>query len=1833
MSLELKLRLLEKTDRIGIINRGEAALRFIRAVQEYNDLHNSKLKTVALYIDKEENAPFVKQADYDLPLSSLSLFPGKQQSPYLDHELMLEALETANCQAIWVGWGFVSEDAEFVEKTEKANLTFMGPSSISMALLGDKIAVKELADTADVPILPWSRGAVKTLKDAEKISKEIGYPVIVKASNAGGGRGIRFVRTPEELETQYNSAKEETIRITGNDVVFIELLVEKGRHLEVQVLADSHGNINTFGARDCSAQRKNQKIIEETPPPNLPVKIVKSMEEAAARLIKAADYVGAGTVEYLYDLNRKEFFFMEVNTRLQVEHPITETLYQMDLVKGQIDVAMGNVCDLSHCVPTGAVMEVRLNAEDPDKNFSPAPGLVTLFRPPAGAGIRVDSGIEQGSLIPSDFDSMVGKIIAFAPSRKEAMSRLKRALNEMSIGIENGTTNKAFLLELLDQKAIAKGGIHTGFVEELIEKKKKSINKEILEVALIAGALEQHYQHYKKDFFNFKQQLIRIGRPRHLPANLGYEVTLAAEGNSYTFKVKQLGDNCFEINFEDKIISCKSMIYDNSGVLIYKEKRYNVLLIPRGDQLQCEIDGIPVLLESDSGGWVRSPSPAIILSMNCEPGQQVRKGDVLGILEAMKMEMLLEAPADGTIKEVTAASGEQVTAGQPLILMETGEQTETSKEKTIAPVKWKTTYSSIEQQYESLKRELLGTFLGYDHREDLIDLLDEICKTGENDKESFNRMTELFLLALEYNNIVERLFQSVEVETTSFTRPLTYQEMLSHYFRRDGDREKGLPEEFINHLKMAIDCYSVPELTEDERQNHALFHIFKSHESLSTKEKLLKEILSRMQDYPLTDETQKRFADTVNEVISLSMGQSNSVVDMALHLLYMKVNRIKNLLKDARYDEKIRYLIDKSHVTKEENIQKSITELANSGSTIIRDLLNLIIEDNEDQTKIALRILGTHLNRDREISNTEIIQCNGVFFASNTSEENDTQTTSLTTVVNGIDELALIPLIQLLKQTGIKKPELNIVIKSYNSEFNYDRVIEQIDRKIGEKISFISIGVYPENKVYDYRTYQWNKDDWLELNLRRGFSTLQYRELRVFRLQDFDTAILYKSENVTLLEVKSRENDRDIRLFAYSSISISEIVLSTSGRVKELIEFESVLTEAAYAMRAVQAKHKYRLQWNRVIIHNRSLLNLRLPQMKHLERKFVKMASGLGIQRLVFYTRRMKRNERTMRDLELIFSHITQERYSVSGRKPTTTPLKALDNYTSSVIKARQRNIIYPYDFIKMITFAGYPLLSDMPKGEFEEFDVIDEKTQSVKGRTPGLNKSNIVFGIISNYSNELNIQLRRVIILADPTKDLGSLAEPESKNVIAALNLAELEKIPVEWIPISSGAKINMESGTENLDWTAKTLKRIIEFTQKGGEINIIVPGINVGAQSYWNAEATMLMHTRGILIMTDHASMLLTGKKALDFSGSVSGANNLDIGGAEKIMGPNGQAQIRVSNIAEAYKILFNHYNLTYVPQGSQFPPHKSTDDKMNRDISSYPYKDFLGQGFNTVGDIFSIEKNPDRKKPFDIRQVMMSVIDKDTDHLERWRSMEQADTAVVWESRIGGYAAGLISIESRNIHRIGSIPFNGPEMWSGGTLFPQSSKKIARGINAFSGHLPLVVMANLSGFDGSPESLKNLQLEYGAEIGRAIVNFQGPIVFVVIGRYHGGAYVVFSKSLNPNIRSAALEGSYASVIGGAPAAAVVFPKTVSKEVYRDERVQEKQKSLNKGKCTPREYQELFNSVYNEKQKELADSFDKIHSVERATKVGSIDHIISTSELRPYIIKQLEEGMEKFR
>src|SRR3954452_22280781 len=434
--------------RIAVVNRGEAAMRLINAVREVNAEGGDPIETVALFTDGERTATFVREADLTYPLGPASA------RPYLDLALLERALRETKADAAWVGWGFVAEDPAFAELCERIGVTFVGPSPDAMRKLGDKIGSKLIAEEVGVPVAPWSRGGVDTLEAALDAAAQIGYPLMLKATAGGGGRGIRRVDSAAELEDAYQRTRDEAERAFGSGVVFLERLVTGARHVEVQLIADAHGTAWAVGVRDCTVQRRNQKVIEESASPLLDGDQTAELKASAERLAIAVGYVGAGTVEFLYHPGERSFAFLEVNTRLQVEHPITEATTDLDLVKAQLHVAAGGRLEGAKPPEKGHAVEARLNAEDPDRDFAPSPGRIALLELPSGPGIRVDTGVGEGDTIPADFDSMIAKIIAYGRTRDEALARLRRAMAETTVVIEGGATNKSFILDLLEQPEV-----------------------------------------------------------------------------------------------------------------------------------------------------------------------------------------------------------------------------------------------------------------------------------------------------------------------------------------------------------------------------------------------------------------------------------------------------------------------------------------------------------------------------------------------------------------------------------------------------------------------------------------------------------------------------------------------------------------------------------------------------------------------------------------------------------------------------------------------------------------------------------------------------------------------------------------------------------------------------------------------------------------------------------------------------------------------------------------------------------------------------------------------------------------------------------------------------------------------------------------------------------------------------------------------------------------------------------------------------------------------------------------------------------------------------------
>jgi acetyl-CoA carboxylase carboxyltransferase component len=755
--------------------------------------------------------------------------------------------------------------------------------------------------------------------------------------------------------------------------------------------------------------------------------------------------------------------------------------------------------------------------------------------------------------------------------------------------------------------------------------------------------------------------------------------------------------------------------------------------------------------------------------------------------------------------------------------------------------------------------------------------------------------------------------------------------------------------------------------------------------------------------------------------------------------------------------------------------------------------------------------------------------------------------------------------------------------------------------------------------------------------LYRNLHPMLAKRLNLERLRRFSIARLDSAEDVYLFHGVARDNPRDERLFALAEVRDLTPVHGEGGQVVGFPLLERILMEALSAVRRFQSRRpaEQRLLENVVLLHVRPPWTVPVGLWRDLAHKLAPAIQGLGIERVIARVR-IPESDGGLREVALHVTNPGARGVVVSEAQPSDEPIEPLDDYGLRVLQTQQRGGVYPFELIRLLT-PPQGAASDFPTGDFVEYDLDGDAGLVPVDRAPGGNTANLVVGLIRNVVPTIPDGMQRVLIAGDPSRSLGSLAEAECRRIVAAIDLAERLGVPVEWFAVSSGARISMTSGTENMDWIGAVLRRIVTFTQAGGEINVIVTGINVGAQPYWNAEATMLMHTRGILVMLPESAMVLTGKQALDFSGGVSAEDNLGIGGFERIMGPNGQAQYWAADLESACEILFRHYAHTYVVPGERFPRRAATTDPVDRDVCRAPHAPVEGSDFTTVGDVFSDDRNAERKRPFDIRSVMRAVDDQDHRPLERWNRWRHADTAVVWDAHVGGIPVCLVGFESHPVTREGLVPGDGPTVWTSGTLFPQSSKKVARAVNAASGNRPVVVLANLSGFDGSPESMRSRQLEYGAEIGRAVTNFDGPIVFVVISRYHGGAFVVFSKRLNENLEVAAVEGSFASVIGGAPAAAVVFAREVRARTKADPRVVDAARRVetladdDERHAARRELAALTESVRSEKLGEVAREFDEVHSINRALDVGSVDRIIPAAGLRPYLVDALERGMAR--
>ena len=631
-----------------VANRGEIARRVFRTARSMG------MHCIAVFVDADADAPFVQEADEAVRL------PGS----YLDAGAVLAAAQRTGAEAIHPGYGFLSENAAFARAVTEAGIRWVGPSPDVIESMGDKIAAKRVAVEAGVPTLPSS--------EDPSADAQVGYPLLVKASAGGGGKGMRIVESADDLADAVQSAQREALSGFGDETVFLERYVASSRHIEIQILGDAHGNVVHLGERECSIQRRHQKIVEESPSPVVDAEMRTAMGEAALSLARHMGYESAGTVEFLVDDATREFFFLEVNTRLQVEHPVTEEVTGIDLVREQLRVAGGAELgyDQDDIDWIGSAIEVRLYAEDPDNDFLPATGTLSAYRPADEPVVRWDSGVEEGNVVGVDFDPMLAKVIAHGPTRAEAAGRLALALERMHLG--GVVTNRDFLVATLRNEAFLAGDTTTDFIDR-IDPAGSQAAPDTAMAAIVAAMWIQGRNRADDRVWGFARSNFRTGSlpPQYIDFETGPDETHRIEyslrrdggftlGSGETVLVHEWTPDDIELEVDGRRLRAAVTVADGVGYVTLGRTTVTLPVKPR-----FAVPGS----ELPTGGLV-APMPGSVIELRCAVGDTVDAGQVLVVLEAMKMEHHITAPFAGTVTVLPIAVGDQVENGALLLTIE-----------------------------------------------------------------------------------------------------------------------------------------------------------------------------------------------------------------------------------------------------------------------------------------------------------------------------------------------------------------------------------------------------------------------------------------------------------------------------------------------------------------------------------------------------------------------------------------------------------------------------------------------------------------------------------------------------------------------------------------------------------------------------------------------------------------------------------------------------------------------------------------------------------------------------------------------------------------------------------------------------------------------------------------------------------------------------------------------------------------------------------------------------------------------------------------------------------
>jgi acetyl/propionyl-CoA carboxylase alpha subunit/acetyl-CoA carboxylase carboxyltransferase component len=1783
--------------RLAVLDQGETAVRVLNAVGDLNHARSATSITTVLIQRGADAQPWYGREADDVQ----QLPDGDGRCTEAD---IVAALQHAQADTLWLGAWTPGARAELIDACTAAGIAVIGPDAATVRKLSDPGGLAALCGTPRGPAA--------------------GAPT---------------------------------------------------RRAEIDIVADGHGTVWMLGIRDASVRLGDATLVCELPASGIDAALAARLGEAAVELARQAGYRGAGTVSFVHDA--AGFAVTGFDTAAAPEHAGTEERTGVSIIGWRLRIHLGEALPASEPVATGVALEARLLATGTSGGKSggaPAPGRVALLSFPRGAGVRIDANRRVGDPVDAH-DPLLAVVTAVGPDRALALGRLRRALERTAVLIDGGASNRTQLLELLRREDFGAAAVDDRWLDGVLAAPVRAAPEAVVLLAAAAEAYEADHTLAKAAFFAAAAR----GRPEQ-PVPVGAGIVLAYGGASYRLDVDRIGPREYAVRHGGTRADITvDALGRNERRVTCGGRRHRLLIAADDGGFRVETSDGAHHVEREDGVVVRAGWPALVVAVHARPGMLLAEGDPIAVLESMKMETTLGAPAAGEVVSVSMTVNAQVEAGAPLLRLRPAPNVPgatagaAGAAAAVAAAPKSLDLSGLEERTDfSVKpcRRVYGPLghylLGYDlPAAGLRKLLTEQRRMAE-----IADPADPALLACEdglldiYADLGALYRPRTEDEPDEFAlHTENTQEPFNAFLQWLDPVRAALPPGLRAGLEQALARFGVTGLERTPALESALMRLFRSFARVDELTPVVSAILQRrieQRDALLATsgaETRAR----IDRLIAATQGRQQAVADLArdLRFHYFEEPAMESAAAALRA-EMAGHLAHLAQHPDSADRAARIDRLVWCPPPMHALLEATWRQGGTPSTALRKLVLEVHIRRYYRICQLGAIQfgeADGAVFARTDYRLDDEEAQLVvaylplarlapwsaalavqwSTGARGAAPDAQRPLVlDVVAWRDTAPGDLDDTAKAVSDALagcDFGRALLRADVALSSldpagalagrthSVSFAGVGspTVTENPLY------------------RDLHPMLARRLEIWRLSNFELERRPAPDDVHLFFGVARSNPADRRLFALAEIRDLDLVRDavTGEASYPRIERTGLLAMAAMRTELSRFAPRDRPVANRLVLDVAPPWTLPADHVEALARRFAPLAARAGLEKLVIKVRIPDASAAGgLRQAVLKFEDVGRSTLVTEGLAGVA-PVRPLGSYQQKVLTSARFGSPYPFEIVRLFTEGGAGC--GLPAGRFQELDLdADDRLVPVQ-REPGSNSAHVIVGLVSNPTDVVPEGMQRVMLLSDPTQGLGNLAEPECRRVNAALAYAAEHRLPVEWFAVCSGALIAMDSGTENMDWISLTLRRLIEFTQGGGEVNIVVTGINVGGQPYWNAEATMLMHTRGILIMTPASAMVLTGKQALDYSGAVSAEDNFGIGGYDRVMGLNGQAQYSAPSFPEACSVLMRHYAFTYVVPGERFPRRRPTTDAASRDVRSSPHAVLAESPFRRIGDLFSSELNPERKQPFDMRSVMRAVADADSNPLERWKDLADGDTSIVWDATIGGIPVCLLGLESHKVARKGFVPADGPPAWTAGTLFPQSSRKTARAINATSGNRPLVVLANLSGFDGSPESMRRRQLEYGAEIGRAVTNFKGPIVFVVVSRYHGGAFVVFSKTLNESMEIAAVEGSVASVIGGTPAAATVFAREVKQRTDADPAVRAARKALAAATGAEAARQRsalsaLVEQVRSQKLGEVAGEFDAIHTVERALRVGSVDRIIGAHELRPYVVDALERGMARW-